>query len=1213
MAYAQQPRYGGPQRPPYQDQQPSYGSSREPYAAKNGYGSRSQAAHFSGSSRRGRPQVFQSTSEPSGGSYRYNEDWPDQDNSYDGGNGRHGGRGQNRDGRWPPAQRPQGRPMEAGRHPRNDPRSRGLPQSKVAAPGRDHYHQQDPYYQSNQYREPQGYERHYQPEAMHHNGLQEHNNGEHEYDEFSHETPDNSTATQHYNRPPHSDEQDYQDPEYNAGYPQQDRGGPHDRGISSGNFRNDRPPRQPEAPTSRFNQNQPHSTRPQNSQHPKPSTDRVIQTPISHDAVAWDNPFPTFPLRPNKVGYANSTGHDGAMGSTSLRDDSRQDKTYDNRPQTAGSKSSYALSPNGTEKLNGNDLQFQSNTPPSAISETNSNSKGGGYFDHQPQPERDAGQYRGTAQDRPRPRDNGRRGARVDQLKPIVNGRHSEDNRTRPSLPLDTRMDTEYERSRTLPTALSGANLGSARPPDQSAWQEPGFVAGYHGPEDRGYTPTSPANKSPQGSFPQPKPYSDEGRPTQVDAVVHAQSTGSRQPHAQNDSLGEFFDTYYDTSQDDHQPYLQHKGRQHRSPADEDMPNFDGGPAPSAGRRRGMTIDDHLQPQPRTQEFPPVPVPPRDDVRGDHRNDPSSNARHPRSRSQPNFKDRRSPRPPLDDGFDFGVPGAPDRPSATAPARNEYGPSAHSTMASPNVRPDHYQQDRQYQGSMPLKGYRPNDHNRANMPPPAPATPLTAYQGNGPPDRYCSPPVQDGHSRQMGPPGGRPSPINNRTGPTSPPIASPSNPDALPSHPAPVRPGLMQSSPVNEAPKPVPLRQYDSTPSPMQLSSPTKNPGFSRSINIKQESLPVTHQELERLKQATTRNPDDPKNQLVLAKRMVEAASVLVDERADPRTRNKSREKYILDAHKIVKKLSNNGYSEATFYLADAYSRGSLGLESDTREAFKLYQSAAKAGHAQAAYRVAVCCEIGHEEGGGTSRDAVKAMQWYKRAATLGDTPAMYKMGIISLKGLLGQPKNAKEAVVWLKRAAERADEENPHALHELALLHEKPSSNEGVPRDEAYSKQLFAEAADLGYKFSQFRLGCAYEYGLMGCPVDPRQSIAWYSKAAVQEEHQSELALSGWYLTGSEGVLQQSDTEAYLWARKAAQSGLAKAEYAMGYFTEVGIGAPANLEDAKRWYWKSASQGFEKARGRLEELRRGNPAKQKTRVSRSAMRRNSEGECTIM
>ena len=156
---------------------------------------------------------------------------------------------------------------------------------------------------------------------------------------------------------------------------------------------------------------------------------------------------------------------------------------------------------------------------------------------------------------------------------------------------------------------------------------------------------------------------------------------------------------------------------------------------------------------------------------------------------------------------------------------------------------------------------------------------------------------------------------------------------------------------------------------------------------------------------------------------------------SDPRTKSKTREKYVSDANKIVKKLSSNGYTEATFYLADAYSRGALGLESDTREAFKLYQTAAKLGHAQAAYRVAVCCEIGQEDGGGTSRDAVKAMQWYKRAATLGDTPAMYKLGVISLKGLLGQPKNPKEAVEWLKKAADRADRENPHALHELVSL----------------------------------------------------------------------------------------------------------------------------------------------------------------------------------
>jgi len=221
----------------------------------------------------------------------------------------------------------------------------------------------------------------------------------------------------------------------------------------------------------------------------------------------------------------------------------------------------------------------------------------------------------------------------------------------------------------------------------------------------------------------------------------------------------------------------------------------------------------------------------------------------------------------------------------------------------------------------------------------------------------------------------------------------------------------------------------------MQLSSPNRSPAPSRPSDGSRESSPVTLQELENLRQKTLAKPDGQAIQLLLAKKLVDAATTIVDERADHRTRTKKRERYIADAHRLVKKLSNNGYLEATFYLADAYSRGALGLETDIKEAFGLYQTAAKGGHAQAAYRVAVCCEIGQEEGGGTRRDAVKAMQWYKRAATLGDTPAMYKMGTIQLKGLLGQPTNPKEAIEWLKKAADQADKENPHALHELVSL----------------------------------------------------------------------------------------------------------------------------------------------------------------------------------
>jgi TPR repeat protein len=43
-------------------------------------------------------------------------------------------------------------------------------------------------------------------------------------------------------------------------------------------------------------------------------------------------------------------------------------------------------------------------------------------------------------------------------------------------------------------------------------------------------------------------------------------------------------------------------------------------------------------------------------------------------------------------------------------------------------------------------------------------------------------------------------------------------------------------------------------------------------------------------------------------------------------------------------------------------------------------------------------------------------------------------LGIIMLKGLLGLPVNTKEAVTWLKRASENANEENPQALNVLVL-----------------------------------------------------------------------------------------------------------------------------------------------------------------------------------
>ncbi|RHZ55782.1 hypothetical protein CDV55_103447 [Aspergillus turcosus] len=599
--------------------------------------------------------------------------------------------------------------------------------------------------------------------------------------------------------------------------------------------------------------------------------------------------------------------------------------------------------------------------------------------------------------------------------------------------------------------------------------------------------------------------------------------------------------------------------------ADEpDMPNFDAIPD------GGKVVDENLpgleQPKPKGR----APADPAAPSQGQYAAfNPHSGSANQHPQSQHNIAGVGTPNQFDSAGFQFDLPG--NAPSAS-PVRTRG-----SVDQGYNGRPGSYEDPMNNQ-SMQRQGSR------------GPAGP--AY-GNGPPRPYRV--NQPGFANEQ------PQMVNEMDE-----YDLQQNPDALPHHPAPFRPGHDQGS------KPPPVRQYDNSNTPTSPTStiPQSQPGAQPDS----APAPVTHEELERLQQAVRNKTADQKTQLLLAQKLVEASTVLVENsRMDPKTKARAREKYIMDAHKIVKKLVSNGYADAQFYLADCYGQGLLGLQVDPREAFTLYHSAAKQGHAQSAYRVAVCCEIGQEEGGGTKRDPFKAVQWYKRAAALGDTPAMYKMGMILVKGLLGQARNPREGVSWLKRAAERADAENPHALHELALMYANATDNDVVIRDEAYACQLFHQAAELGYKFSQFRLGAAYEYGLMGCPVDPRQSIFWYTHAAAQGEHQSELALSGWYLTGSEGILQQSDTEAYLWARKAATAGLVKAEYAMGYFTEVGIGVAANLDDAKRWYWRAAAQGFPKARERLEEIKKGGARMQKTRLSRSAVNKQNEGDCVLM
>ncbi|KAF9514280.1 hypothetical protein BS47DRAFT_1295258 [Hydnum rufescens UP504] len=291
------------------------------------------------------------------------------------------------------------------------------------------------------------------------------------------------------------------------------------------------------------------------------------------------------------------------------------------------------------------------------------------------------------------------------------------------------------------------------------------------------------------------------------------------------------------------------------------------------------------------------------------------------------------------------------------------------------------------------------------------------------------------------------------------------------------------------------------------------------------------------------------------------------------------RDALVREATSLLKKLADRGHPDSQYFLADCYANG-IGTargRQDFDRAYPLFVLAAKHGHADAAYRSGTCCE----NGWGCRRESSKAVQFYRKAAAALHPGAMYRLGLAELNGELGLVRSPKEGVKWLKRSAEHATAEFPHALHELALLHERGVDNV-LFVDYEYSAELLAQASELGYAPSAYRLGECYEYGKMGCPQDPALSIHYYNIAAQQNHRDACFALTAWYLVGSPGVLPQSDTEAYLWARKAAEQGLTKAQYAVGYFSEVGVGAPQSLPEAVQWYKKAAEAGDKRAIQRL-------------------------------
>jgi TPR repeat protein len=173
---------------------------------------------------------------------------------------------------------------------------------------------------------------------------------------------------------------------------------------------------------------------------------------------------------------------------------------------------------------------------------------------------------------------------------------------------------------------------------------------------------------------------------------------------------------------------------------------------------------------------------------------------------------------------------------------------------------------------------------------------------------------------------------------------------------------------------------------------------------------------------------------------------------------------------------------------------------------------------------------------------------------------------------------------------------------------------------DPAYAMELLHQAAAHGnYMPSQVQLGHCYEHG-QWVAMDDALSIYWYARAAEQGSPEGCLALSGWYLTGSSGVMLASDREAYLWARRAATSPVqasdpwtvAKAHFAVAIYSERGIGVN-DKDKAHRWMSKAAAMGHAGAKQCLKAREAAMKNRREENQDRVAVQHTEESKCLVM
>ena len=209
-----------------------------------------------------------------------------------------------------------------------------------------------------------------------------------------------------------------------------------------------------------------------------------------------------------------------------------------------------------------------------------------------------------------------------------------------------------------------------------------------------------------------------------------------------------------------------------------------------------------------------------------------------------------------------------------------------------------------------------------------------------------------------------------------------------------------------------------------------------------------------------------------------------------------------------------------------------------------------------------------------------------RRAAEQGSVQAQEQLGDSYASGT-GVTQNRREAEKWYQRAAAQGSETAKQKLRALAV--QSTQEQTGPARS--------SESSDAEDETDSEQRGVAVQTS----EVDESPDGGLSNQAASQNEveEKDELAsgqqtenVEGSRAESAENSKDEMQNEAAK-LRTLAEKGDAAAQDQLGDLYASGTGVKQNRREAEKWYLRAASQGFEAARRKLDELKESRPGKE--------------------